>query len=365
MLRELRPVEPVYCVYPARCRAAAREFLDGFRGRALYAVKANNDPVVLRCLVDAGVAHFDCASLEEIRQVRAVAPQARCYFMNPVRLPGAARTARDDFGVRHFVVDHPAALAPLFAEIEPRGAIVFVRVAVHHESAREKLSEKFGTEPEIAPRLLEAVSEAGAEPALAFNVGSNVLSPDAYVHGIEVAAGILSGLPFRVRMLDVGGGFGRSYPDLDAPPLADYFAAIERAAASLPLADGGELLAEPGRALAAPGVSAVTRVLLRKEDRLYLNDGMYGALWELRCNGQKRYAVRCFRDARELKDDLRPFTVFGPTCDSGDRLPSPIDLPADIEAGDCVEFESIGAYSLSGRSDFNGFFSDTVVTIGR
>jgi len=331
----------------------------------LYAVKANNDPVVLRHLADAGVGHFDCASVAEIRQVRAIAPEARCYFMNPVRLPGAARTAHEEFGIRHFVVDHPAALAPLFTEIEPHDSVVFVRVAVHHDSAREKLSEKFGTEPAAAPRLLETIAKAGAEPALAFNVGSNVLSPDAYVHGIEIAAGILSGLPFRVRLLDIGGGFGRSYPDVDAPPLGDYFAAIDRAAAALPLADGGELLAEPGRALAAPGVSAVTRVLLRKEDRVYVNDGMYGALWELRCNGQKRYAVRSYRDARELRGEHRPFTVFGPTCDSGDRLPAPIELPADLDAGDYVEFESIGAYSLSGRSDFNGFFSDTVVTIGR
>ena len=107
----------------------------------------------------------------------------------------------------------------------------------------------------------------------------------------------------------------------------------------------------------------MTQVLLRKSDRIYINDGMYGALWELRCNGQKRYASRCFRNGAALGGETRALRVFGPTCDSTDVLPSPVELPVDITAGDYVEFGAIGAYSLSGRTDFNGLYSDTVVTI--
>jgi len=363
MLRALDPALPVYCVYPHVYRDSTREFLAGFPGRVLYAVKANNDPAILRLLAEFGVSEFDCASVEEVRQVSELVPAARCYFMNPVWPRGAARAAQRDFGVRHFVVDHPDALAGLCSEIDAGEAVIFARMAVHHEAAREKLSEKFGEAPETVAALLQAIAAAGAEPALAFNVGSNVMSPDAYVHGIEVARGVLDRLPFRVRLVDIGGGFGRTYPDMQAPPLAAYFSAISAAAKTLPLAEGGELLAEPGRALSAPGLSAVTQVLLRKPDCTYINDGMYGALWELRCNGQKRYASRCFRAGRPLGGETRSLRVFGPTCDSTDVLPSPLELPADIRAGDYVEFGAIGAYSLSGRTDFNGLYSDTVVTI--
>ena len=98
-----------------------------------------------------------------------------------------------------------------------------------------------------------------------------------------------------IRLLDIGGGFPRSYPAYEVPPLEDYFEVIRRWRNELPLRDDAELLAEPGRALSAPGLSAVAQVLLRKDDRLYINDGMYGALWELRCNGHDRYATQAYR----------------------------------------------------------------------
>jgi ornithine decarboxylase len=113
-------------------------------------------------------------------------------------------------------------------------------------------------------------------------------------------------------------------------------------------------------------MSAVTRVLLRKTDRVYLNDGMYGAFWELRFRGHLAYPCRAFRNGLPLGGDggdMRSFKVFGPTCDSTDELPARVDLPADIDVGDHIEFGSIGAYSLSGRTDFNGFYSDNVVSI--
>ena len=123
------------------------------------------------------------------------------------------------------------------------------------------------------------------------------------------------------------------------------------------------MLAEPGRSLCATGLSTVVRVLLRKEDRLYINDGMYGAFWELRFDGHKQHPVKVYRGHERLEGATRDFTVFGPTCDSTDRLPEPVALPADIAVGDYIEFESTGAYSLSGRTDFNGFYSSDVVTI--
>lgn len=363
MLRDRQPSLPVYCIYPQVYTQAASEFVAAFPGRVLYAVKANDHPEVLRLLHRGGVAHFDCASVTEIARVSAVCPGSTCYFMVPVRLRGAAREAQLRYRVRHFMLDHLTGLESLAGEIDMKDSVVFARLAVHHDAAMQDLSSKFGAPPDDIPKLLSTIAEGGAEPALAFNIGSAVTSPDAYRYAIRVAAGVLASLPFRLRLVDIGGGFPRAYPGFPVPPLSDYFKAIASAVPELPLAENGEILCEPGRALAAPGLSAVVEVLQRNGKRLYLNDGMYGIFWELRCRGHDRYPVRCFRDGEDKIGAKQAFTLYGPTCDSTDMLPGEVQLPVDIRAGDYLEFGGIGAYSLSGRTRFNGHYSEEIVTI--
>ena len=355
IVRKHRPGLPVYCIYPQAYRAAVEEFANGFPGRTMYAIKANNAPQVLATLGEFGIRDFDCASVDEIRLARASNPDATCYYMNPVRLDGAAHAAATEFGVRHFVVDHVDAIPRLVSEIEPGRSVIFARMAVHHASAMEDLSQKFGAAPAEIPPILAAIAATGAEAALAFNVGSGVTSPDGYRHAMQVARGVLQATNVKVRLVDVGGGFPRSYPGFEVPPLIEFFDAIRDEAPSLPLRDDGELLAEPGRALAAPGLSVIVKVLLKKPDRLYINDGMYGSFWELRFKGHKRYPFRVYRDGEILLGKTRVYRVFGPTCDSSDVLPEPLEMPADIRVGDYIEFGSIGAYSISGRTNFNGF----------
>ena len=363
LLRKERPKHPVYCVYPHVYRESAAEFLDGFPGRVLYAVKANPDPTILNLIADSGVCHFDCASLPEIELVDEIVPDAKKYFMTPVRIRGAANAAQQKYGVRHFVVDHPNGLSQLVPEIDPQQTVIFARMAVHHESAFEDLSTRFGAPPEEMPALLQAIHDSGAEPALAFNVGSSVTDPDAYRYAIGVSNSVLERLPFQLRLIDVGGGYPKSYPEFIVPNLDEYFRAVEESIATLQMAENAEVLGEPGRALAAPGMSAVVEVLLRKDNRLYLNDGMFGIFWLLRIDGPDGFPVRAYRNGEPTGGETMPFQVNGPTCDSTDTLPGLVALPNDIAAGDYLEFGNIGAYSIGGRTDYNGFYSDSIVKI--
>ncbi|MDJ0710889.1 MAG: hypothetical protein QNJ14_10880 [Woeseiaceae bacterium] len=363
LLDDRNPRSPVYCVYPHIYREAARHFVAGFPGRVLYAVKANNHPLIIEALHAGGITHFDCASTREIALVRSVVPGATCYLMNPVRLQGDAAQAQSLYNTRHFMIDHRSGLDPLINEIDAARSVIFARMAVSHHSAMADLSSKFGAPPDDMPELLASIDNTGAEAALAFNVGTGVTEPEAYLYAMGLARDVLNETPFPVRLLDIGGGFPRPYPGFPVPPLDNYFAAIRGIRHELPLANDSQILAEPGRGLSAPGLSAVTRVLLRKEDRLYLNDGMYGAFWELRFRGHVRYPAIGYRGAERLGGRLRSFRLFGPTCDSSDEMPGTVELPADIDVGDYIEFGSIGAYSLSGKTDFNGFYSDDVVTI--
>jgi ornithine decarboxylase len=363
MVAALEPVEAVYCIYPQVLRGLAQRFLRGFPGRVLYAVKANPERRILEQLFGAGVRYFDTASVGEMRGVHAVAPDAVCYFMAPVRFPGAMREAFDAHGVRDCVIDHADELARVTREVPARELTIFVRMAAHDPSALYDLSEKFGApDARVAP-LLAAVAKSGARPALAFNVGSLVRHADAYAHAIERAAALLKRSGVEIEWLDVGGGFPRPYPEPVSDPVEDFFPTIAAAARSL-LPAAVRLVAEPGRALVADGVSLVTRVLHRDEDRVYLNDGVWGSLIEpWLARGQFRFPTRVLRGGHVVADRDRPFTVFGPTCDSLDRLPVPLPLPASIRAGDWIEFGLIGAYSISNRTAFNGIYPDRFVRI--
>ena len=228
MLGSLSPAEPVYCIYPEKYRAAACAFTDGFPGRVLYAVKVNDDARVLSLLHEGGIRHFDCASIPEIRLVKENCPGSKCYFMIPVWLRSAAREAFEQYGVRHFVVDHIDGLETLASEVPMGECVVFVRMGISHKSAFNDLSRKFGASPKDMPGLLEAVEKTGAEPALAFNVGSAVTDPDAYRQAIETARAVVESLPFGIRLLDIGGGYPVNYPGFKVPELTEYWATVRK-----------------------------------------------------------------------------------------------------------------------------------------
>jgi ornithine decarboxylase len=358
MVAARRPTRPVYCLYPRLLRGMARRFLDGFPGDVLFAVKANPEPRVLQELHGAGVRHFDTASLEEIDLVRGLLPDARCYFMAPSKLVGAAEAAYRDYGVRDFVADHDSEVARLLAATGD-DATVHVRMKAHSQESIYELSSKFGAEPAETARLLSQVAAAGRRPGLAFNVGSMCLHPDAYRRAIAAAARVVADSGVAIASLDVGGGFPSPYPGLEVPAPEAFFAAIAVAAEAAGLPTDCRLLCEPGRALVAEGQSLVVQVILVKDDQLFLNDGIYGSLSEPGWSGEKvTFPVAAIRPDGGFAAEARDFAIAGPTCDTGDVLPVRFRLPADIRVGDWIEIGLLGAYSNAMRSRFNGFHPD-------
>lgn len=356
-----RPADPVHCLRPAAIASAARHFVAGFPGEVLYAVKCNPEPRVLRALWHGGVRHFDCASLPEIALVRQVLPEAAMHFMHPVKARHAIDAAFSRYAVTDFAFDTADELEKILQETVPVGLVgapptlgLFLRLAVGSAGVYD-LSGKFGASVEAAPALLRAARPHAARLGVCFHVGSQCLDARAYARAIATARKVVgrSGVP--IDIIDVGGGFPVSYPDVVPPPLGDYLAAIGDAAAGL--GQDVRLWAEPGRALVAGGGSLVVQVLLRRGDALYINDGVYGSLSDAGRPGF-RFPARSLRPDGNADDEttaLRPFTLFGPTCDSADRMPGPFLLPADIEEGDWIELGQLGAYGACLRTGFNGF----------
>jgi ornithine decarboxylase len=366
----LKPVEPVYCLFPQKFQIAAKRFLDGFPGDAMYAVKANPEPRVLDLVWAAGIRHFDTASLGEVELVKNRFPDAICHFMAPVRLCGHASKAFEKYGVTDYVVDCDAELDKLIAETgRPEKLRIFVRLVTQLGGALLELSSKFGTTPDEAARLLRRVKELGAAPCLTFHVGSQCLSSFSYGQAIEIARRAIDKSGLKIAALDIGGGFPAQYNNNDVPPYHWYFDTIREALATLER-DDLPILCEPGRALIAEGLSLITQVVLRKGDRLFINDGTYGSFDELTLPGWNAdYPTRVFtvdskNRALPLPGALKPFRVYGPTCDTLDVLPRPQMLPEGIGPGDYIVFDTIGAYSAAVRTTFNGFYPDNWVMIG-
>jgi len=364
-IESLKPTEPLYLVRPKKFAAAAKQFLDGFPGEVLYAVKANPHPIVLLQLWSAGVRHFDTASLGEIEAVKTLLPDSICHFMAPVRLAGQAAAAFKRHGVTDFVVDSDSELDKLLAETgEPKKIRIFVRLVAQLGGALLEMSSKYGCRPEEAAKLLKRVKASGAQPCLTFHVGSQCLSPFSYAQAIEIAQRTITLSGVEIAALDIGGGFPAAYAGEDPPPSHWYFDMIREALANLSQPNI-QVMCEPGRALVAGGISLVTQLVMRRGDRLYLNDGIYGSFDEQRFAGfDENYPPTAYRldakgHAKPLAGDKRPFRVFGPTCDSADVLPRPQMLPDTIANGDFVLFDAMGAYTVSSRSPFNGYYPDS------
>ena len=369
-IESLKPSEPLYLVHPDKFAAAARQFLDSFPGDVLYAVKANPHAIALANLWNAGIRHFDTASLGEIEIVKGLFPDAICHFMAPVRLPGQAKAAFEKHGVTDYVVDSDAELDKLLAETgQPKKLRVFMRLVAQLGGALLEMSSKYGCRPEEAAKLLKRVRLAGAQPCLTFHVGSQCLSPFSYAQAIEIAQRTINMSGVEIVALDIGGGFPAVYSGQEPPPYHWYFDMIREALNAMNRTDLN-VMCEPGRALCAPGISLVTQVVMRRGDRLYLNDGIYGSFDEQRFAGfDEDYpptgiTVDGKGRAKTLNGEKRPFRAYGPTCDSADVLPRPLLLPNGIGNGDYVLFDAMGAYTVSSRSPFNGYYPDSWAIIG-
>jgi len=364
VVRALAPDEPVILNRPHAAARAARFFTEKFPGQSLYAVKANPSPDLLKVLWDAGVTHYDVASIAEVRQVRATLPEAVLCFMHPVKTRSAIAEAYKVHGVRVFSLDTQEELEKIVAATADEAGnpatdlSLCVRLRVSSDYSELSLAAKFGVDLADAAPLLQATRQVADALGICFHVGSQAMTPFAYVQAMERVRAAIVDASVTVDIVDVGGGFPSVYPGMEPPPLEDYFGVIHRAFESLPVSYSSELWCEPGRALCAEYNSMIVRVEKRRGDELYINDGAYGALYDAAHVGW-RFPVRCLSEGRGEGEE--GFSFYGPTCDDADFMEGPFMLPAGIKAGDYIEVGMLGAYGAAMKTAFNGFGSATVI----
>ena len=188
------------------------------------------------------------------------------------------------------------------------------------------------------------------------------MHPISYTKGIMEIVNIIKKTKIVPDYINVGGGFPTIYPDLIPQSLENYFDEIKKSLKALKLNKLPKILCEPGRAIVAESGSTVVRVNLRKKQKLFINDGTYGTLFDAGVPNIV-YPSKLITNGRVVSKKMTPFDFYGPTCDSMDYMKGPFLLPNNVKENDYIELGQLGAYGLTFRTEFNGFYSDHIYKV--
>ena len=363
LVNTVRPVDPIYCIRPNSIKSACSWFKSNFPGKILYAVKTNPNIKVIKYIGESGINSFDVASINEIKLIRKIFPDSHAYYMNTVKSREHIQDAYFNYNIRDFALDTKEELQKIIeATNNAKDLTLFVRVSISNEHAEIDLSHKFGALPSDALGLLRLAKVHAKKVGLSFHVGSQCMHPISYAKGIRDLGNIIKKTKINPDIINVGGGFPSIYPDLNPLPLENYVNEIKKAFGNLKLEKKPELICEPGRAIVAESGSSIVRVVLRKKQKLYINDGTYGSLFDA---GVLNFVLptRMIPNGRVTSKKLTAYSLYGPTCDSADFMEGPFVLPNNLKDGDYIEIGQLGAYSLTFRTKFNGFYSDQIFEV--
>ena len=363
LVNQLKPTEPVYCIRRNSINLASKFFQNKFPGKILYAVKTNPHPLVLKTIVESGINDFDIASINEVEAIKKVSPDAKCSYMHTVKSKESIIEAYFKYNIKTFSIDTKDELIKILNSTnQAKDLELFVRVAVSNEHAEIDLSKKFGAQTSEAIGLYRLTKQYAKKIGLSLHVGSQCMHPISYSKGINEIKYIIKKTKIVPDIINIGGGFPTIYPDLVPKSLHSYFDEIKNSLINLKLKKLPEIICEPGRAIVAESGSTIVRVNLRKKQKLYINDGTYGTLFDAGVPNII-YPSRIITNGRIVSKKLTSFDFYGPTCDSMDYMKGPFILPNNIKEGDYIELGQLGAYGLTFRTQFNGYYSDEIYEV--
>jgi ornithine decarboxylase len=360
LVNTLKPDYPVYCIRPEEIKKSVTFFKDNFPGKILYAVKTNPHEKIIKHIISNGIKDFDVASLAEIKLIKKLNSEVNLHFMHTIKSKESISSAYFDYGVRSFSLDNRDELRKILeATNRAKDLKLFVRIAISNEYAEIDLSRKFGALPSEALGLVRLCKEHSKKLGISFHVGSQCMQKISYSKGIREVRDIIKKTKVIPDIINIGGGFPAIYPDLKPEPLIKYMEEIKKGIKNLKLNKLPEIMCEPGRAIVAESGSSIVKVILRKKQNLYINDGTYGSLFDA---GVPNFIFpsKMISSGRVQSKKLTSFSFFGPTCDSLDYMKGPFLLPNNIKEGDYIELGQLGAYGLTFRTNFNGFFSNEI-----
>ena len=361
---------PLFILDHRKIRANYRIFKKNLpRVQCYYAVKANSHPEIIRTLFDEG-ASFDVASYNEFMQIYEYLKHFeekdkdffiwdKIIFSNTIKDPETLRKIKR---YRPLVTyDNRDELLKIKKHCDTAGLVL--RLKVPDTGSQVEMSSKFGAEPGDAAHLIREAFEAGlVVEGLSFHVGSQCTNFDNYTAALSITSDIFhdarkKGHP--LKLIDLGGGFPVPY-DPQVPKFEELAKLIHSECRRL-FPEDIEMIAEPGRFLVANAAVLITAIIgkARRDGKIfyYINDGVYqtfsGVVYD--------HWIPNFKAFKPGEKEV--CAVVGPTCDSFDKVSLSVQLPANLQIGDCLYTENIGAYSIASSTKFNGFEGAKIIHI--
>lgn len=363
---------PIFVIDHEIIRQNYKEFKERLPNIQVYfAVKANSNPEIVKTLYLMG-SSFDVASMPEFMIVHEYIKDLpdkerqdwiwdKIIYANTIK-PIETLKALDQYNPL-VTFDNSEELKKIRQHAPHAGLVL--RIRVPNTGSVVELSSKFGADPGEAVDLIAQAFDMGlVVEGLSFHVGSQCTNFDNYVQALHLSENIISETETRtgqkIRILDIGGGFPVKYhPEVKSFKILakQLNTEIKR----LFPADM-QILAEPGRFLVANACTLVAKVIGKAfrdgKPSYYINDGVYHT-YSGQVFDHTIYPVLAFKEG-----ETQISAVFGPTCDAFDTITLSAELP-ELDIGDLVYSENIGAYSHASSTFFNGFPPAKVVHINR
>jgi len=353
---------PLFILDHHKIKANYRVFKKNLpRVQCYYAVKANAHPEIIKTLFHKG-SSFDVASYNEFMQIYEYLKHFeesdkdffiwdKIIFSNTIK---DRETLRKIKRYRPLVTyDNSDELKKIKEHCDTAGLVL--RLKVPDSGSQVEMSSKFGAEPGDADHLIRQAFDAGlVVEGLSFHVGSQCTNFDNYAVALTITADIFHQARkkgYNLKIVDIGGGFPVPY-DAQVPKFEKLAEIINAECQRLFPADV-EIIAEPGRFIVATAAMLITEIIgkARRDGKIFyhINDGVYhtfsGVVYD--------HWIPNFNSFKRGEKEV--CAVVGPTCDSFDKISLAAQLPENLEIGDYLFTENIGAYSIASSTHFNGF----------
>jgi len=353
---------PLFIIDHQRIRENYRTFKKHLpRVQCYYAVKANSDQKIIETLFEEG-SSFDVASLQEFMQVYQYIKHfdrkdKKHFVWDKIIFSNTIKDGATLAKIRQYkplmTYDNSAELTKIKHHCDTAGLVL--RLKVPDTGSQVEMASKFGAEPGDAQQLIQQAFDMGLKvEGLSFHVGSQCTNFDNYSVALALTSTILNEARkkgFPLNLVDIGGGFPVPY-DAQVPAF-ERLAALLNAEFARLFPEDVEILAEPGRFISATAATLVSEIIgkARRDGKVFyhINDGVYhtfsGVVYD--------HWIPNFRALKQGKTEI--CAVVGPTCDSFDKISLSVQLPWNLEVGDYLVTDNIGAYSIASSTKFNGF----------
>ena len=142
LVNTIRPVDPVYCIRPNSIKLACSWFKSNFPGQILFAVKTNPHEKVIKYIGENGIDRFDVASINEIKLIKKIFPEAKAYYMNTIKSREHIKEAYFNYNIRDFALDTKDEFQKIIeATNNAKDLTLYIRVSISNEPAEIDLSQ--------------------------------------------------------------------------------------------------------------------------------------------------------------------------------------------------------------------------------